>query len=57
MTTSPKRLDRIDIGILNQLQQNARITNAELAQAVNLSQTHVSTGFARSKNWAFSSSR
>lgn len=39
MTTSPKRLDRIDIGILNQLQQNARITNAELAQTVNLSQT------------------
>lgn len=39
MTTSPKRLDRIDIGILNQLQQNARITNSELARAVNLSQT------------------
>ncbi len=39
MTTSPKRLDRIDIGILSQLQQNARITNAELARAVNLSPT------------------
>lgn len=39
MTTLPKRLDRIDIGILNQLQQNARITNSELARAVNLSQT------------------
>jgi DNA-binding Lrp family transcriptional regulator len=38
-TSSPKRLDRIDIGILNQLQQNARITNSELARAVNLSQT------------------
>ncbi|WP_297354941.1 AsnC family transcriptional regulator, partial [Paraburkholderia sp.] len=31
MTTTPKRLDRIDIGILSQLQQNARITNSELA--------------------------
>ncbi|MDR5753972.1 MULTISPECIES: Lrp/AsnC family transcriptional regulator [unclassified Caballeronia] len=40
MTASTKqRLDRIDIGILNQLQHNARITNAELAQAVNLSPT------------------
>jgi Lrp/AsnC family leucine-responsive transcriptional regulator len=38
-STSKTRLDRIDIGILNQLQQNARITNAELAQAVNLSST------------------
>jgi Lrp/AsnC family leucine-responsive transcriptional regulator len=34
-----RRLDRIDIGILNQLQQNARITNSELARAVNLSPT------------------
>jgi DNA-binding Lrp family transcriptional regulator len=33
------RLDRIDIGILNHLQQDARITNAELARAVNLSPT------------------
>lgn len=39
MTTAPKRLDRIDIGILSQLQQNARITNSELARAVNLSPT------------------
>ncbi|PLZ01515.1 ArsR family transcriptional regulator [Burkholderia sp. WAC0059] len=37
--SSPNRLDRTDIGILNQLQQNARITNAELARAVNLSPT------------------
>jgi Lrp/AsnC family leucine-responsive transcriptional regulator len=34
-----RRLDRIDIAILQQLQQNARITNAELARAVNLSPT------------------
>ena len=39
MSTSPRRLDRIDIGILNQLQQNARMTNAELARSVNLSPT------------------
>ncbi|AKJ68697.1 ArsR family transcriptional regulator [Pandoraea thiooxydans] len=39
MTSVPKRLDRIDIGILSELQQNARITNAELARAVNLSPT------------------
>jgi Lrp/AsnC family leucine-responsive transcriptional regulator len=40
MTTNAKqRLDRTDIGILNQLQQNARITNSELARAVNLSPT------------------
>jgi Lrp/AsnC family transcriptional regulator, leucine-responsive regulatory protein len=38
-STSKQRLDRTDIGILNQLQQNARITNAELARAVNLSAT------------------
>jgi Lrp/AsnC family transcriptional regulator, leucine-responsive regulatory protein len=34
-----RRLDRFDIAILQQLQQNARITNAELARAVNLSTT------------------
>jgi Lrp/AsnC family transcriptional regulator, leucine-responsive regulatory protein len=34
-----QRLDRTDIGILNQLQQDARITNSELARAVNLSPT------------------
>jgi len=39
MSTTPRRLDRIDIGILNQLQQNARMTNAELARSVNLSPT------------------
>jgi Lrp/AsnC family transcriptional regulator, leucine-responsive regulatory protein len=39
MTPAPRRLDRIDIGILNQLQQNARITNSELARSVNLSPT------------------
>ncbi|ABN88329.1 transcriptional regulator, AsnC family [Burkholderia pseudomallei 668] len=39
MSAPSRRLDRIDIGILNQLQQNARITNAELARAVNLSPT------------------
>ena len=39
MTMSPTRLDRIDIGILSQLQQNARITNADLARSVNLSPT------------------
>jgi Lrp/AsnC family leucine-responsive transcriptional regulator len=38
MTTTPKRLDRIDIGILSQLQQNARITNSELARAVHKQQ-------------------
>jgi Lrp/AsnC family transcriptional regulator, leucine-responsive regulatory protein len=38
-TDTSRRLDRIDIGILNQLQQNARITNSELARAVNLSPT------------------
>src|ERR1700742_4536573 len=37
--STPRRLDRIDIGILSQLQQNARITNADLARAVNLSPT------------------
>jgi len=39
MTSLPRRLDRIDIGILSQLQQNARITNSELARSVNLSPT------------------
>ncbi|WP_354683335.1 Lrp/AsnC family transcriptional regulator [Cupriavidus necator] len=39
MLENAQRLDRIDIAILNQLQQNARITNAELARAVNLSPT------------------
>jgi len=38
-TKPARRLDRIDIAILQQLQQNARITNAELARAVNLSAT------------------
>ncbi|MEX3936036.1 Lrp/AsnC family transcriptional regulator [Paraburkholderia phymatum] len=38
-STAARRLDRIDIAILQQLQQNARITNAELARAVNLSPT------------------
>ncbi|MDO6564544.1 Lrp/AsnC family transcriptional regulator [Amphritea sp. 1_MG-2023] len=33
------RLDRKDIAILNQLQNNADITNAELAERVNLSAT------------------
>ena len=34
-----RKLDRTDIGILNALQKNARITNAELARSVNLSPT------------------
>ena len=34
-----RKLDRTDIGILNSLQENARITNAELARSVNLSPT------------------
>ena len=34
-----RKLDRIDIGILNRLQEDARVTNAELARAVNLSST------------------
>lgn len=34
-----RKLDRIDIAILNSLQGNARITNAELADSVNLSLT------------------
>ncbi len=34
-----KKLDRTDIGILNALQDNARITNADLARSVNLSPT------------------
>ena len=32
-----RKLDRTDIGILNALQENARITNADLARSVNLS--------------------
>ncbi|RKT10789.1 AsnC family transcriptional regulator [Paraburkholderia sp. RAU2J] len=39
MSSNPRRLDRIDVSILNELQQNARITNNELARAVNLSST------------------
>jgi Lrp/AsnC family transcriptional regulator, leucine-responsive regulatory protein len=39
MTASPKRLDRIDMKLLNELQQNARITNSDLARAANLSPT------------------
>ena len=39
MTPPNKRLDRIDIGILDQLQRNARITNADLAHSVSLSPT------------------
>ncbi|WP_206956228.1 Lrp/AsnC family transcriptional regulator [Trinickia acidisoli] len=39
MSANLRRLDRIDIGILNQLQHDAGITNAELARAVNLSST------------------
>jgi Lrp/AsnC family leucine-responsive transcriptional regulator len=34
-----RHLDKTDITILNQLQQNAAITNAELARSVNLSPT------------------
>lgn len=34
-----RKLDRTDIGILDSLQRNARITNAELARSVNLSPT------------------
>ena len=34
-----RKLDRTDIGILNSLQENARITNADLARSVNLSPT------------------
>ena len=33
------KLDRIDIAILDHLQQDARITNAELAREVNLTPT------------------
>ncbi|ACC76439.1 Lrp/AsnC family transcriptional regulator [Paraburkholderia caribensis] len=39
MSANLRRLDRIDVCILNELQHNARITNAELARAVNLSPT------------------
>lgn len=34
-----RKLDRTDICILNRLQEDARVTNAELARAVNLSST------------------
>ena len=34
-----KKLDNIDISILNVLQNNSRISNAELSAKVNLSQT------------------
>lgn len=34
-----RKLDRIDIAILSRLQENAKISNAELAAAVNLSTT------------------
>ncbi|KAF1018920.1 MAG: Leucine-responsive regulatory protein [Paracidovorax wautersii] len=34
-----KKLDRIDIGILNRLQEDAGVTNAELAKSVHLSPT------------------
>ena len=34
-----KKLDHIDIGILNALQKNSRISNADLSAKVNLSQT------------------
>lgn len=34
-----RQLDRVDIGILNRLQDDARVTNAELARSVNLSPT------------------
>lgn len=34
-----KKLDRIDIGILNRLQDDATVTNAELARSVHLSST------------------
>ena len=35
----PRVLDRIDHKILRQLQENARLTNADLARSVNLSPT------------------
>jgi hypothetical protein len=57
MERVPRKLDRIDIAILNELQLNARITNAELARAVNLSTTGALIAFARSKSSASSSSR
>jgi DNA-binding Lrp family transcriptional regulator len=47
-----RKLDRTDIGILNSLQENARITNADLARSVNLSPTPCSTGSRPWKNWA-----
>ena len=35
----PRVLDRIDYKILRQLQENARLTNVDLARSVNLSPT------------------
>jgi DNA-binding Lrp family transcriptional regulator len=35
--TAPPRLDRIDVEILAQLQQNGKLTNVELADQVGLS--------------------
>ena len=37
-------MDRIDLNILNELQQNARITNQELSERVNLSPSQLSGG-------------
>ena len=37
MTAKPKNLDRIDLTILDTLQQDGRISNVELAKKVNLS--------------------
>lgn len=34
-----KKLDRTDVAILNSMQENSRITNADLARSVNLSPT------------------
>jgi hypothetical protein len=34
MTSSPKRLDRIDIGILSQLQQNAPFGDASAMKVI-----------------------
>lgn len=34
-----KELDRVDVGILKRLQQDGRLTNAKLAQALSLSET------------------
>ena len=37
MKTQKKKLDKIDLQILNQLQLNGRISNVELANLVNIS--------------------